>query len=81
MSGTARKTDGFDCDVTRRYVRVTGTDAAGFVHFEFSIAWPDLSVELVLTKADFDEFCRFHQVELLTDAIEPDRLHDQRGEE
>jgi phenol hydroxylase P0 protein len=34
--------------MARRYVRITGRSANGFVTFEFSVGWPDMSVELAL---------------------------------
>ncbi len=52
-------------DATRKFVRVIGARDNGLVAFEFSIGWPDLSVELVLPRAAFDEFCATHQVQPL----------------
>jgi len=51
-------------DVTRKYVRITdaGDD---FVEFDFAIGWPDLSVELVLPRAAFEEFCARNAVTFL----------------
>jgi phenol hydroxylase P0 protein len=51
----------------RKYVRVLerASTPVGMVAFEFSIGWPDLSVELVLPQAAFDAFCARHQVQLL----------------
>lgn len=49
------------CDPTRKYVRVTERRADGLVAFEFSIGWPELSVELMLPAAAFDEFCATHR--------------------
>jgi len=50
------------CDSSRRYVRVTEERADGLVAFDFSIGWPELSVELMLPCAAFDEFCARNQV-------------------
>lgn len=44
-------------DLTRKFVRVREVTADGNVRFDFAIGWPDLSVELVLPRAAFDEFC------------------------
>ena len=52
-------------DVTRKFVRVTAERDDGLVAFDFSIGWPELSVELVLPRAAFDEFCAKNQVQLL----------------
>lgn len=63
-------------DVHRKYVRVLPQQGsrADIVRFEFAIGWPDLSVELALPKASFEEFCALHSVEMLPEA-EPDALH------
>ena len=45
------------CDVSRRFVRVLKRRSNGFVEFEFSIGWPELSVELMLPEQDFEAFC------------------------
>jgi phenol/toluene 2-monooxygenase (NADH) P0/A0 len=50
------------CDTSRRYVCVTEVRADGLVAFDFSIGWPELSVELLLPRAAFDEFCTRNQV-------------------
>lgn len=50
------------CDSSRRYVRVTEERADGLVAFDFSIGWPELSVELMLPRAAFDEFCARNRV-------------------
>jgi phenol hydroxylase P0 protein len=52
-------------DLNRRRVRITQVTASGFVEFEFSIADPQLSVELILPLAAFGEFCRANRVEQL----------------
>jgi phenol hydroxylase P0 protein len=54
-------------DVTRKFVRVTGTRPNGLVEFEFAIGDPDVAAELVMPKAAFEEFCRTNQVEFLTE--------------
>jgi phenol hydroxylase P0 protein len=50
------------CDTSRRFVRVTEERADGLVAFDFSIGWPELSVELLLPRAAFDEFCATNRV-------------------
>lgn len=52
-------------DVTRKFVRLKAELADGVVIFDFAIGWPDLSVELMMPRAAFDEFCTTHQVERL----------------
>lgn len=54
--------DAFVCDTSLRYVRVTDERADGLVTFDFAIGWPELSVELLLPRAAFDEFCARNQV-------------------
>jgi phenol hydroxylase P0 protein len=80
MSQGTPKVEEFNCDVTRKFVRVLRSDPGGFVHFEFSIGWPDLAVELVLGSVDFEAFCRTHQVEVLTDATPTGKLQIQESE-
>jgi phenol hydroxylase P0 protein len=55
-------TDLPDVDTTRRFVRVTAVRADGLVAFDFAIGWPELSVELMLPAAAFEEFCAVNQV-------------------
>lgn len=50
------------CDTSRRFVRVTEERADGLVAFDFAIGWPELSVELLLPRPAFDEFCTRNQV-------------------
>lgn len=45
------------CDLTRRSVRVNRLRSNGFVEFEFSVGWPELVVELMMTERDFHAFC------------------------
>lgn len=53
----------------RRYVRITQRQPNGLVAFEFSVGWPDMSVELVLPEPLFEEFCINNNVEFLTQAV------------
>ncbi|MGJ7917842.1 phenol hydroxylase subunit [Massilia sp. LXY-6] len=48
-------------DVGKRYVRITGSHQ-GFVEFDFAIGDPDITVELILPKSAFDEFCLKNKV-------------------
>ena len=45
-----------------KYVRLLERRPDGQVSFEFSIGWPELSVELMLPSAAFDAFCAQHEV-------------------
>jgi len=52
-------------DTRKRWVRVTGQRAGGFIEFDFAIGEPDLIVEMILSPEAFAEFCAANQVELL----------------
>ena len=47
------------------YVRVTGIRNGKFVEFEFALGDSDLSVELIMPFAAFDEFCRRQEAVVL----------------
>lgn len=64
------------CDLSKRYVRVRGQRGNGFVEFDFSVGWPELSVELLLRHDDFEAFCKTNRVEMLA----PHRQGDANGE-
>ena len=59
----------------RKYVRITNIDHHGFVEFQFSVDDPNLYLEMTLPKPAFDEFCREHQAEHLSE--EQARLVDE----
>ena len=65
--------------LARRYVRITSRQPNGMVAFEFSVGWPDMSVELALPEPQFNEFCSTHNVEFLTEAV-GEKLGDQHDE-
>ena len=52
-------------DLSRRTVRVLERRPNGYVSFEFSIGWPELSVELLLPGPAFTEFCATQHVRML----------------
>lgn len=52
-------------DATRRFVRLCGERADGFVEFEFAIGEPDVFVELILHRDAFAEFCAVNAVTTL----------------
>ena len=51
-------------DTRPRFVRVTG-ERSGFVEFDFAVGEPDLHVEMILSKAAFEEFCQNNEVTVL----------------
>lgn len=61
----------------RSFVRVLGTRLGRFVEFEFSVNGPDLSVELVMPFAAFEEFCRDNKVTVLPPAAEAASMLEQ----
>ena len=67
MQPSPQAQDDTPFDATRKFVRVTSERDNGLVAFEFSIGWPELSVELVLPRAAFDEFCATNKVQRLED--------------
>lgn len=50
-----------------KWVRVTRRRPDGFVEFDFAISDPDLSVDLILPTAAFDEFCATNRVQHLSE--------------
>ena len=52
-------------DVTKKFVRLVERRADGLVEFEFSIADPELFVEMLLPAAAFEEFCATNKVQML----------------
>lgn len=52
-------------DTTRRFVRLRGERANGFIEFDFAIGEPELFLEMILDPEAFAEFCVSNQVEML----------------
>lgn len=48
------------------YVRLRTERPDGFVEFDFSFGDPDLSVDLILPKPAFEEFCSANRVRFLS---------------
>jgi phenol hydroxylase P0 protein len=46
----------------KKFVRVTGVRSGRYVEFEFSVNDADLTVELILPFAAFEEFCTLQEV-------------------
>jgi len=44
-------------DVARRFVRIVDERTDGLVEFEFAIGEPQLYVEMLMPRAQFEEFC------------------------
>ena len=59
-----------EATLARRYVRITERRANGFVAFEFSVGWPDMSVELALPDDLFNDFCKKNNVQFLDEAVD-----------
>lgn len=77
-------------DVNRRFIRVVQEHGNGMVEFEFAVGEPGLFVEMVMPRAQFEDFCaqqgvaptrgRLPEHEQGSDAHEWDwRLRDARG--
>jgi len=52
-------------EATPRYVRVEGRTPEGFVLFAFSVADPELNVELIMPEPMFEAFCSVNHVQFL----------------
>jgi phenol hydroxylase P0 protein len=52
-------------DTTRRFVRLRGERANGFIEFDFAIGEPEVFVELILGREAFTEFCATNHAEML----------------
>ena len=55
----------------RKFVRLIERHPNGLVRFDFAVGWPDLSCELVLPGALFEDFCRRNAVEFMTEPAAP----------
>jgi phenol hydroxylase P0 protein len=49
-------------DPAVRYVRIVNQRADGMVEFEFAVGEPELFVEMVMPRAEFEQFCRDQKV-------------------
>ncbi len=54
----------------KKYVRVTGVRSGRYVEFEFSVNDADLTVELILPLAAFEEFCALQEATRLPPAAD-----------
>lgn len=50
-------------DVSLRFIRIVEEHRNGLVEFEFAAGEPDLYVELILPRAEFEDFCHMQGVE------------------
>ena len=50
-------------DMNRKYVRIVEKRPDGMVEFEFAVGEPELFVEMVMPRAQFDEFCAMQGVQ------------------
>ncbi len=53
-------------DITRRFVRLSSVRPDGYVEFVFSIGDPEIGVDLILSRAAYDEFCKVNHVTFVT---------------
>lgn len=60
-----------------KWVRVTRRRPDGFVEFDFALGDPDLSVDLILPAAAFDEFCATNRVRHLSEEQGRELDHEQ----
>ena len=56
MEQTNTTPDSFD--TRKRYVRIREEHANGMVEFEFAVGEPHLYVEMVMPRAEFEQFCK-----------------------
>lgn len=49
-------------DVQRRFIRIVREHDNGMVEFEFAVAEPELFVEMVMPREQFDDFCQTQAV-------------------
>lgn len=54
-------------DMSKKYVRVCDVRADGFVEFDYCLGEPDMMLEMILPKADFNAFCEQQQVTFLAE--------------
>lgn len=49
-------------DISLRFIRIVEEHRNGLVEFEFAAGEPDLYVEMILPRAEFEDFCRMQGV-------------------
>lgn len=65
-------------DERQRWVLVTGIRRQ-FVEFEFTVGDPDLTVNLIMPRDAFEEFCRTNQATLLPMDEDTAKAYEQLG--
>ena len=68
-----------ELDTEQRYVRVTGERAGGFVEFDYAVGDPELFVEMILPRHDYEAFCVINHVQVMGPAQDvgpEDRMAD-----
>lgn len=58
-------------DPDAKWVRIVGERGQGMVEFEFAVGEPQLYVEMVMPRSQFDEFCAMHRVTPTIGALPP----------
>ncbi|MDR2852991.1 MAG: phenol hydroxylase subunit [Burkholderiaceae bacterium] len=49
-------------DLERRYIRIVQEHESGLVEFEFAVGEPQLYVEMVMARKQFEAFCAMQEV-------------------
>jgi|LSQX01.2.fsa_nt_gb phenol hydroxylase P0 protein len=72
MTSTIAQDMPYELDTKRKFVRVTGHRGEDFIEFDFAIGEPDIFVEMILSPAAFEEFCRDNNVEPMPEVEQHD---------
>lgn len=67
-------------DLQRRFIRIVHEHDNGMVEFEFAVGEPELFVEMVMPRAEFEDFCAMHQVVPTMGPLPAADLQDTRAE-
>ena len=65
--------------IGQAYVRVTGERLGKYIEFEFSIDDEDLTVELIMPRDAFRQFCQKHQARLIQHPQEIEGAGSEKG--
>ncbi len=50
-------------DLQRRFIRIVHEHENGMVEFEFAVGEPEMFAEMILPRAEFEDFCRTQGVQ------------------
>lgn len=45
-----------------KWIRIISEKRHGLIEFEFAVGEPGLYVEMIMARAEFDDFCQMHQL-------------------